>query len=306
MLGALLAGAAYQAIGNAVEQRRAPEPGRTVDIGGRRLRLCCTGEGGAVTVVLEAGLGDSLASWRRVQPEIARFARVCSYDRAGYGGSDAGPPPRTSAAIANDLHELLGRAGERPPYALVGHSFGGYNVRVFNGRFPDEVAGLVLVDSPQEDQFRILPPRWRVAAEELRERYQRQARWAPLYVGLGIARVQLRLQGSFPDAWTILQAKFLRARAAEMESMPASAEQARTAGHIAFKPLTVLTAANSMDPESQRIWQQDVQPRLAHLSADGRQIVVANSSHDMPSDRPDAIVEAVRDQTSAQRRSRLW
>jgi pimeloyl-ACP methyl ester carboxylesterase len=300
---ALLAasGAAYQAIGHALDVRRSPESGRLVDIGGRRMQLYCIGQG-SPTVILEAGIGGLLSSWRTVQPAVAAFARVCAYDRAGYGASDAGPMPRTSAAIAEDLHELLRRAGERPPYVLVGHSFGGYNVRVFNGLYPDEVAGIVLVDAPHEDQFRILPAAWNAAADALRRRYGAQARWAPLYIGLGIARAQLHLQHADAETFLILQSNYLRARASEMASMPVSAAQSRAAGGVAEKPLVVLTAGRSLDPASQIIWADDVQPRLVRLSARGRQIVIADSSHDMPSDRPDAIVEAVRELADPERR----
>jgi len=147
-----LAGASYQTVATSVDAHRLPEPGRLVDIGGFRLQLNCIGKG-SPTVILESGLGDVLLiQWERVQPEIAKFSRVCSYGRAGYGGSDSGPMPRTSAQIAEELHALLQEAGEKPPYLLVGSSFGGYNVRVFNGLYPDLVAGIVLVDSTQEDQ----------------------------------------------------------------------------------------------------------------------------------------------------------
>lgn len=128
------------------DARSFPHPGRLASAGELRLNLHCTGAG-VPTVVLEAGLLDSLDVWGRVQPAVARFARVCSYDRAGYGNSDPGPMPRTSVRIANELRAALHSAGERPPYVLVGASFGGFLVRVFNGRYPDEVAGLVLVDA---------------------------------------------------------------------------------------------------------------------------------------------------------------
>jgi pimeloyl-ACP methyl ester carboxylesterase len=106
--------------------------------------------------------------------------------------------------------------------------------------------------------------------------------------------VQLHLQGAEDGTYLILRSRYLRARASEMESMPVSAGQARAAGHIADKPLVVLTAGNSLDAASQAIWADEVQPRLAQLSSRGRQIVVPGSSHDMPNDRPDAIVDAVR------------
>jgi pimeloyl-ACP methyl ester carboxylesterase len=197
------------------DARRAPEAGRPVDIGGYLLKINCTGNE-SPTVILEAGLGDVSIEWSRVQPEIAKFARVCSYDRAGYGSSDAGPMPRTSQQIAKELHTLLQNA-RAPPYLLVGHSFGGYNVRVFNGNYPDEVTGIVLVDSTQEDQYELSSPAWgKIYSSELR-RQKRQAMWAPVFVDLGVARWMhgARLSG---NAYLILQAKYLRARASELES----------------------------------------------------------------------------------------
>jgi pimeloyl-ACP methyl ester carboxylesterase len=258
---------------------------------------------------------DSLDSWARVQPAIAQFTRVCSYDRAGYGYSDPGPMPRTSSRIASELHEALRSAGEKPPYLLVGHSFGGYNVRVFNGDYPDEVAGLVLVDSTQEDQYRLLPRAWAQLGAQMRLRAHRQAFWAPLYIDLGIARLQFMLQGRHAPHM-LLQSKYLKARASEFENIEVSAEQARAADHIADKPLWVLTAGRTIDAGLKaalsdrdqkayaETWINDVQVRLAHLSKLGKRVIVPDSGHDMPSDRPDAIVLAVRnlyDATAATR-----
>ena len=158
-----------------------------MDIGGYLLKINCTGNG-SPTVILEAGLGDVSIEWSRAQPEIAKFARVCSYDRAGYASSDAGPMPRTSVQIAKELRTLLQNARKAPPYLLVGHSFGGYNVRVFNGNYPGEVTRILLVDSTQEDQYELLPPAWgKIYSSELR-REKRQAMWAPIFVDLGLAR----------------------------------------------------------------------------------------------------------------------
>lgn len=301
-----IAGFLYQIIKTRSDARSFPEPGRLIDIGGYKLRLNCTGKG-SPTVILEAGLGDSLGEWGKVQPAIAKFARVCSYDRAGYGGSDAGPMPRTSTEIAKELHTLLQNAGEVPPYMLVGHSFGGYNVRVFNGNYPDEVLALVLVDSTQEDQYHLLPSAWEgISASQLR-RYHSQAKWASLFVGLGVARLMLRYENELtPDAYLILQAKYLQARASELQWIKTSAQQARAAGNISDKPLIVLTGGKNTDEILQngltkrdfddfhRIWVNDLQARLTHLSSRGKQIVLTNSGHDIPSERPDAIVDAVK------------
>src|SRR4051794_17724326 len=110
-----------------------PPPGKLVDVGGWRLHLDCTGElrPGVPTVILEAGLGDFSVEWSLVQPRVAQFARVCSYDRAGDGWSDIGPYPRTHRQIVYELHTLLSHAGERPPFVLVGHSYGGWLVRLY-------------------------------------------------------------------------------------------------------------------------------------------------------------------------------
>lgn len=112
-----LAGASYQAIETRLDVRHFPESGRLVDFGGYRLVLNCTGVG-SPTVILEAGLGDVSVEWRAVQPQIAKFSRICSYDRAGYGGSDPGPMPRTSLRIAKELHALLRNAAKRPHMCL--------------------------------------------------------------------------------------------------------------------------------------------------------------------------------------------
>jgi Predicted hydrolases or acyltransferases (alpha/beta hydrolase superfamily) len=305
-----LAGASYQAIKSHLDARRFPEDGHLVDVGGYRLMLNCTGVG-SPTVVLEAGFGDLSLEWRVVQPQIAKFSRVCSYDRAGYGGSDPGPMPRTSLRIAMELHALLKNAGETPPYVLVGHSFGGYNVRVFNGLYPDEVAGIVLADATQEDQYELLPKVWNALSAAQLKHCQRQARYAFFLVDLGIGRLMLEAQGADHAAYLILQRKYLSARASELEQIRVSAEQARAADHIRYEPLFVLTAAENIDAilssglskrdfeEFQRVWVDDLQMRLVRLSTQGKRIMVEGSGHDIPSDRPDAIVDAVHELCTA-------
>jgi pimeloyl-ACP methyl ester carboxylesterase len=301
-----LGGVAYQTIGTRMDARRSPEHGKLVDIGGYRLKINCVGTL-SPTVVLESGLGDVSPEWERVQPGIAEFSRVCSYDRAGYGGSDAGPMPRTSAVIAKELHTLLQWAGEKPPFVLVGHSFGGYTVRVFNGRYPSEVAGLVLVDSPHEDEYQLLPSAWKRFDAALLQHYERLASTAPFFVGLGIARLRLQINGGVRSYdYLILQSKYLKARASELENIQTSAEQARAAGAIGDKPLIVLTAGRSFEAaplpglsqqdlaNSERIWVENLQPRLVRLATHGVQLVLRDSGHDIPSDRPDAVLNAVR------------
>ena len=145
---AAAAGTAYQAIASARDYRAFPPPGRLVDVGGHRLHIFCTGEAqpSLATVILEAGTAFSVPAWQLVQPAVAATTRVCSYDRAGNGWSEAGPLPRDARQIANELHALLGREGISPPYVLVGHSFGGMYARAYTGAHPAEVAGMVLVE----------------------------------------------------------------------------------------------------------------------------------------------------------------
>src|ERR1700691_2336881 len=139
------AGFLYENISEARDRRFDPMPGRRVDVGGYQLHINCTGEGTPV-VVLDSGLGDSYVSWIKVQPQVAKFTQVCSYDRAGLGYSDNSPRRRTSKVMAEELHTLLHNAGVEPPYVLVGHSMGGYNVRLFTSLYRSEVVGMVLVD----------------------------------------------------------------------------------------------------------------------------------------------------------------
>ena len=121
-----------------------------VDAGGPSLRMLMTGRGDA-TVVFESGSGSPLETWVRVQPEVSKFARTISYDRAGNGLSEKGPIPRDGSRIAAELHAALLNAHARPPYVLVGHSLGGPYIRIFAARFPQEVAGMILVDPTQEE-----------------------------------------------------------------------------------------------------------------------------------------------------------
>ena len=308
LLGTLaIAGAGYQQVGMWRDARRSPEPGRLVNAGGLRLQMNCTGTG-PPTVILDSGLGELLPEWEKVQAAVAGFARVCSYDRAGYGDSDAGPMPRTSAQIATELHRALQGSGEPPPYLLVGHSFGGYNVRVFAGKYPSEVTGIVLVDSPQEDQYKMLPGAWEKFSVALQQRYSKQADTAPFFVGLGIARLMLwSLGGAGKYDYLILQSKYLKTRASELENIQTSAEEARSAGGIADKPLIVLTAGRTLGDvfisgldeqgvaQYERTWVQDLQPRLVRLSTRGRQILLPDAEHNIPARRPEAIVAAVRE-----------
>jgi pimeloyl-ACP methyl ester carboxylesterase len=138
-------GFGYETIMAAVDARRFPPPGKFVAVDGHRMHINCTGEGGP-TVIMDAGLGGWSLDWSTVQPHIARFTRVCSYDRAGLGWSEPGTIPGDAQHAVGDLHSLLANSGEPGPFVLVGHSNGGLRVVLYAHTYPREVAGVVLVD----------------------------------------------------------------------------------------------------------------------------------------------------------------
>jgi pimeloyl-ACP methyl ester carboxylesterase len=313
---------------------RFPRPGRLVEVPGGRRHLHCVGTG-SPTVVLEAGLGNPAATWALVQPAAARGTRVCAYDRGGYGYSDplAAPAasaqpaaaglarsarsatdaePRVAKRLALELHVLLARGGERGPYVLVGHSFGGLLARVFTARFPADVAGLVLVDSTHEDAH-VRLPRQR-PPEYLAERLRTARQLAPL----GVLRVRPGMAGWDPRAdslrrlppearaaltWLTLRPRALEAAAAEADAFAQSAAQARAAGGLGDRPLVVLAAARrhpdlddlpAADAERYyRIWVEELQPSLARLSTRGTLRALPDSGHSIQLERPDAVVDAI-------------
>jgi pimeloyl-ACP methyl ester carboxylesterase len=146
----VLAGATYQGAATALERRQFPHPGRLIDVGGHQLHIHCIGQR-APAIVLEAPATGMSSAWGWVQPEIARHARVCSYDRAGLGWSEAGTRPYLPDAVAHDLHTLLDRAGEKGPYVMVGQGLGAALATIYASRFAPDVAGLLLVDPPGPD-----------------------------------------------------------------------------------------------------------------------------------------------------------
>jgi pimeloyl-ACP methyl ester carboxylesterase len=149
-------------------------PGQLIDVGGWRLHLNCTGSASSSqpTVILEAGKGDFSVEWALVQPGVSKFARVCSYDRAGDGWSEMGPYPRTMRQIVHELHALLEKAGVKPPFVLVGHSYGGWLVRLYASTYPSEVAGMVLVDAGMDNPRRMTPDGKVVRSASRRSRSQ--------------------------------------------------------------------------------------------------------------------------------------
>ena len=313
------AGAIYQIAGTRRDARRFPQRGSSILVGSVKLNLDCYGHGNP-TVVLDSGMGVPALGWIKVQPEVAKFARVCSYDRAGYGWSEPGPAPRTSSQIATELKALLDAAGEKGPYILVGHSFGGYNVRVFTSRYPKDVVGIVLVDASHEDEEEridnMLPAAVKERERKDEERNEKLDRiLTPLRLYLGIERLEVATGLDVPSyrskdlqeelLYLEQQIKYKNAVASEGKVEEQSAAQARAAGGMGDRPLIVLTAGKPYDPDplltkeemdkQNNMWINVLQVEEAHLSTRGKQIVVPDSGHIIPSERPDAVISAIRE-----------
>lgn len=320
LVGLAAAGALYYSIGSALDARKYPPPGRLVDVGGHRLHVLEMGSG-SPAVIFESALGATSRSWALVQPEIARDARTAAYERAGFGWSDRGPKPRVASRIVAELRALLASAGLPPPYILVGHSFGGLVVHLFAAKYPQEVAGLVLVDAP-------FPREWMALSPLNRRKLRGGAflcRRAVWICRLGIARLVARLaargqrnsarstvtlltygmlrghedrllaplwrlppelRGPLQMFWT--QPKFYEALASQMEHLPASCAEVEAAGGLGDLPLLVLTAGN---PTPERVAQQDA---IARLSTRGEHRVASNPSHWIQLEEPELVTTAIR------------
>ncbi|MBV8475682.1 MAG: alpha/beta hydrolase [Acidobacteria bacterium] len=305
-----IAGETYEAISRSRDQREFRHWGELVDVGGFRLNLNCLGAG-SPTVVLDSGLGLPAAEWSLVEPDVAEFTRVCSYDRAGYGWSNVGPFPRTSAQISHELHNLLKNARVRPPYVLVGHSFGGYNVRVYTREYPDEVAGIVLVEAAHEDEFELLPGQFRAADQKRLRWLHRLQPFVPMLIHLGVERLFLRAEPSYGIASDVLEemrylelsSKSFDSMLGELDAMPQSISEVRSSGSVGKRPLLVLSGAKagqdlpeSLDREAfRRIWMGELQSRLALLSIHGGQVLVPDAGRLIPLKQPQAVTAAVKE-----------
>jgi pimeloyl-ACP methyl ester carboxylesterase len=266
-------------------------PGRMIDVGGYRLHLHCRGHGLPV-VVFDAGLGGFSMDWIFVQAMLEQETRVCAYDRAGYGWSDTGPPPRDSEHIAEELSLLLRNAGLPPPYVLVGHSFGGYNVEIFAKYNPRDVAGMVLVEASHPDQSERLP---HMPTADGR----RRAGTMVTYFNPDVVFRHYPEKYWFPVAGLMSSGKALRAQQREFRNFDISAAQVRMGGSLPRVPLVVVTRGLRVWPETplgdslEQAWLE-LQHELAGSIPGGRQIIARHSGHLVHLDEPEMVVQAVR------------
>jgi pimeloyl-ACP methyl ester carboxylesterase len=269
---------------------------------------------------MDAGLGDSYLAWQSIQPIVARSTRICAYDRAGLGYSDAGPAPRDSRRIAAELHALLDRAHIAPPYILVGHSFGGFNTRLFAYTWPEEVAGLVLVDVSHEDQSRLFPARVRSLTEGYTGDACRQSRRALFGIerllGVTAADTMAAAPAQRPLVETLgYRTAWYGAVCEELRSFStASADEVRRARRQLAIPVFVLDGnahfaqeleeggVPEADADSAAAAWHALHRELLAISPQARLIVAAKSSHYVQFDQPDLVLAAIADAVAAARR----
>jgi pimeloyl-ACP methyl ester carboxylesterase len=294
-------------------QSSPPPPGELVSIGGHKIHFLCSGSG-SPTVVVETGLGDFSTDWSLVQSQVEKFTRICTYDRAGYAWSEPGPMPRTFDQLHLELHEGLRALGERGPFVLVGHSFGGLVVRHYPSAYPKEVVGIVLVDTVHEDQHipmgphagliredatgRPIPsPRLQIRADE---RSTKPA--PPSHDPLDEDHRKLSPENQKIDMWASAQPSL---EAAENSQKEWSGESMRVwhevnqKGSLGAIPLVVLTREHGgytdLDIPAAQLEKERLatQHQLTELSSDSVQVIVP-SGHQMHLEVPDVVASAIR------------
>lgn len=248
-----------------------------VDAGGRSLAAFVEGQGDPL-VLLEVGLGAESASWARVGEGVARFTKVCWYDRAGRGASDPAPKPRGPEDLVEDVCHIVRHLSPSRPVVLIGQSLGGLIGRLYAHRHRHQVAALVLVDSLHEDQFDVCGPQFPAPSD-------------------GEPAALTSMRAFWAGGWRV------PANNPEGIDLPACQAAARSITDLGNMPLRTLTASGftmpgapfgAAGPVLQALWQS-LHARLASLSADSLHKVLAESGHFVQTDQPDAVVEVVRD-----------
>ncbi len=296
----LLAGYVYEQVQEARDRKRYPAPGQLVEVGGgRRMHLLCQGNAAGPTVVIEQGAASPSLVWWPVQRAIAQFARVCTYDRAGFQWSDPVDVERSLDDRVADLHAVLKRAAVPAPYVLVGHSLGGLLIRRFVRAYPDLVAGLVLVDSPDELV---------VFRDSIRTFYAQGVRMQQIVraaAGIGLLRLLGRhlpmLMLPDDDMGYALCVRPTHATAAgdDMRALlnaPEAVRQPQPPGSLGDRPLILLAHGIPFPPMAAAMEEgwRDSQYRLMKQSTDSELIVAEKSGHLIYIDEPGLIVESVR------------
>ena len=305
----LFTGILYQKVSEALDRRRYSPQGELVDIGGFRLHLNCIGQG-TPTVVMDAGGSAPSTSWGLVPPEIAKFTRVCTYDRAGFGWSDSNfRVSRTSQQSVDELHLLLTKAEIKPPYILVGHSLGGVNMRLYASQYTDDVVGLVLVDSSHENQLtsemwrRVKMTSWfyqvlRLASHIGVVRLIGEMKLLPMLENIKreIQKYPLAVQALFDTYKSFCyRPGYWATAASELANIKKSFAGLQSVTSLGSLPLIVLSQGSKDSKMSDERFQKwaSLQLDLAKLSSNSQHIIAEKSGHLIPLDQPKLVVSAI-------------
>jgi pimeloyl-ACP methyl ester carboxylesterase len=298
------------------DKRLYPPPGRMVDTGNGRRQIFCEGSG-AQTVILITGNGIPAVLIRPLQDEVAKFSRVCSYDRAGLGWSEPAIRPLNVLDQANELHKILAAIDERGPFVLAGHSYGGLIARQYVKENPHAVAGMVLVDSGEEGEvFQAEALQSMAASVSQNERSERLARFGVLRALVAINPSVASYSSHLTDAERreanalILRPPFYQGAVSELkhgfENLPPAMQKPEGFGTLGTLPLVVIRHGQPFSgPEAGREegWTK-AQFRLAALSSDSRLVTAVRDGHDIIVDNPDLVSSAIHDVVTAVRQHR--
>jgi pimeloyl-ACP methyl ester carboxylesterase len=294
----IAAGAIYQCAATRATERSFPAPGTVVDVGGHKLHIHSQGTG-SPAVVLDAGLSGASYDWEGVAREIASFTRVCTYDRAGYGWSDEGPRPRTSQQCVAELRALVDKAPIQKPFILVAHSWAGLNARLYASEHPEEIAGLILVDSLNTDRLPEAAPGGQVST---------LYKFLNASACLGTVRLAIPhvMGDQRPDRGAVkfrydMLSRTTSAHAIYDELTGQQNWLTVRAGfqHLGDKPVIVISRrfeenqTNEAAAEFSREWTKN-QQGLLEISRNSKLLVAKTLEHNIQFFEPDLIVQAIR------------
>lgn len=295
--------AAWNASAAGWQHYRNPVPGEFHVVTGYQMHIDCRGTG-SPTVVLEAAASAPWSEWRKVQPELSRITRICSYDRAGHGWSEPRPGNRDAATIVRELHSLLDAAGIRPPLVLVGHSAGGLYIREYAREFASEVSAVGLIESSSPNQLQELPGARASYEEDKREQWRqlwedRLRVWSGWQRLVGGCSVSANDYPGWKGQYDAMSCRpgYVDTDDTELNDFGASCEQAARLTSFGAIPLLVI----SRDPDLRRpgispravaqqpVWEHE-QEQLKSLSPRSWRVIARNSGHMVPLDRPDVVI----------------
>lgn len=276
------------------KKRHVEEIGQRVSIGERFIHTIVSGEKGSdYTIILDAGLSCCCLDWHYIQPQIAKFTRVLSFDRAGYGWSSPANMPYTSEVVVNDLVHILEKSQLKPPYILVGHSFGGLNMRLFASKYPEQVAALILIDAVHEKRY--LSSEWDAVRKNAHSKSLKLFRFGYLTSGIGLPKLlkqpvgrkhlpepyqkYVQYLGYHPKCYEAAYNEFLYSELSAMQVVTAPALKADL-------PIIVLSSNNT-----DSTWVEH-QSLLSHLTTKTTQIQT-NCQHSIHLENPDIVIKAI-------------